>query len=284
MAKVVVSCLLVAAGLSWAQTSDPQVQKVIQDTVKSYQENPCEFEFEISSNVIDPKHSWYSKGTGYLAGPEKCHAKVRVTDAAGGVTSVEWFESAGVAAAKVGGGEWQRVELTPKRDNETLFHWLSIVQLFKEIQSTSAYYPERSGVSEDGRRTEIALDLSPLLSEYCTRFRLDAGANDPEAPPQTTVTVTIDNEKKRFETLGYTVVISQKGRPAAEAEPEEWTWEDDDDRQGAMDHCGPKGPKARLKGGEELINYAYQARVVFKYPTSARKPAAPKDVAAILQW
>lgn len=284
MHRHVFAALLAAATLSWGQTSDPQVQKAVQDTVKSYAEIACEFEFEISSNVMDPKNSWYSKGTGYLAGPEKCYAKVRVTDAAGGITNVEWFENAGVAVARVGGGPWQKVEPTPRRDSATLFHWLSVVQVFKEVQGTSTYFPERSGVSDDGKKTDLALDLSPLLPEYYARFKLDTGANDPESPPQTSVTLTIDNEKKRFDSLGYTVVISQKGKAAGEADPDDWAWEDDDDRQGAMDHCGPDGPKAKLKGGEELINYSYQARFAFKYPTAPKKPQAPKDVTAILQW
>ncbi|GEM_PF-7004571 len=284
MHRRVLAAFLVAASLSCAQTSDPQVQRVVQDTIKAYQEIACEFEFEISSNVMDPKNSWYSKGTGYLAGTEKCYAKVRVTDAAGGVTNVEWFENAGVAAAKIGGGPWQKVEPTPRRDSEMLFHWLSIVQIFKEAQGTSTYFPERSGVSEDGKKTDLALDLSPSLAEYYTRFKLDAGSNEPQAPPQTSVTLTIDNEKKRLVSVGYTVVISQKGKSAAEAGPDDWAWEDEDDRQGAMDHCGPEGPKSRLKGGEELINYTYQARFGFEYPTAAKKPQAPKDVTAILEW
>lgn len=278
------SVLLLALAFASAQTSDPQVQRVVQDTIKSYSEIACEFEFEISSNVMDPKNSWYSKGTGYLAGAEKCYAKVRVTDAAGGVTNVEWFENDGVAAARVGDGPWQKVEPTPRRDSQTLFHWLSVVQVFKEAQGTSSYFPERSGVSEDGKKTDLALDLSPMLTEYYGRFKLDSGANDPKSPPQTSLTLTIDNEKKRLESLGYTVVIPQKGKPAAEADPGDWAWEDEDDRQGAMDHCGPDGPKSRLKGGEELINYTYQARFAFKYPTVAKKPTAPKDVTAILQW
>lgn len=284
MSTRIVAAFLAIAGALSAQQSDPQVQKLVQDTVHSYHEGACEFEFNISSNVLDPKNSWYSKGTGYLAGPEKCYARVRVTDAGGGVSNVEWYESDGVAAAKIGDGVWQKVDPTPRRDSETLFHCLSIVQLFKEIQSTSAYFPERSGVSDDGKKTEIALDLSPMLSEYYVRFKLDSSLNDPEASPQATAVVTIDNEKKRFESLGYTVVISQKGKPVAEAKPDDWAWEDEDDRQGAMDHVGPEGPKAKLKGGEELVNYAYQARFVFKYPAAPKKPTAPKDVTAILPW
>lgn len=281
--RLIVPFLLVASA-ALAQQVDGQVQKLVQDTVKGYEGAACEFEFDIAANILDPKNTTYAKGTGYLGGPERCHAKLKVTDGAGKSTEVEWFESSGVAAARVGDGPWQKVGLAPRREDEALFHWLSLVQVFKEIEGTSAYFAERSGQGEEGKSTELALDLSPMLQTYYTRFKLDPAANDPKGAPQTSATVKIDNEQKRFLEIGYSVIIPQKRAAAAGKDADPGALEDDDGGQGPMDPCGKSGPKPRLKAGEETINYGYQAKFVFKYPANLKKPQAPKEAAALVNW